>query len=101
MSTRERSAVALDRETWIVDAIADDHAAVEVAGERIIHVPLTLLPPGAREGHVLAVSREAVDGRLTITLAIDPVATAAALDSSRQQLLRARGQKDPGGDIAL
>lgn len=75
---------------------------------RVIHVPRSILPPGAREGDVLMVGleqqrrgkREAV--RVTITL--DPDATKDAMEKSRKQVKRAKDasrRRDSGGDIEL
>jgi hypothetical protein len=94
--------------TWIIDSLEEDSAQVEEDGVRVIHVPRSILPPGAAEGDVLTVglerqqrkNREAV--RVTITL--DRDATEAALDKSRRQVNRARKasrREDPGGDVVL
>jgi hypothetical protein len=89
--------------TWIIDS-----AQIEEDGVRVIHVPRSILPPGAAEGDVLTVglerqqrkNREAV--RITITL--DRDATKEALDKSRRQVDRARKAvrgRDSGGDVVL
>lgn len=90
---------------WVVDAIDGDVARVEEDGERLLTVPRWMLPASAREGDVLAVRRDP-DGRgaVTITLAVDPVATREALDASRRQVdeLAAESRtRDAGGDVAL
>jgi hypothetical protein len=94
--------------TWIIDSFEEDSAQIEEDGVRVIHVPRSILPPGAAEGDVLLVGleqqrrgkREAV--RVTITL--DPEATKNALERSRKQVKRAKDasrRRDSGGDIVL
>jgi len=94
--------------TWLIDSLEEDSAQIEEDGTRVIHVPRSILPPGAREGDVLTVGleqqrrgkREAV--RVTITL--DPDATEAATEKSRQQVKRGKAasrKRDSGGDIEL
>ena len=94
--------------TWIIDSLEEDSAQIEEDGARVIHVPRSLLPPGVREGDVLAVGleqqrrgkREAV--RVTITL--DPDATRDAMEKSRKQVKRASKEsrkRDSGGDVVL
>jgi hypothetical protein len=94
--------------TWIIDSFEEDSARIEEDGQRVIHVPRSILPPGAAEGDVLMVAleqqrrgkREAV--RVTITL--DPEATKDAMEKSRKQVKRAREaskRRDSGGDIEL
>jgi hypothetical protein len=86
--------------TWIIDALEEDTARIEEDGTRVIHVPCSILPEGAREGDVLSVDRE--DRRVTIT--IDRGATKAAMERSRQQVKRAAEasrKRDRGGDITL
>jgi hypothetical protein len=93
--------------TWLIDSLEEDSAQIEEDGTRVIHVPRSILPPGAKEGDVLTVgleqqrrgNREAV--RVTITL--DPEATEAAVEKSRQQVKRGKraSRRDSGGDIVL
>jgi DUF3006 family protein len=87
--------------TWVVDSIEEGIAALEEDGAWLVRLPAWLLPDGAREGDVLAVSRTAEsDGAATLRVTIDRAATEAALRRSREQLGRAAG-RDPGGDIVL
>jgi hypothetical protein len=87
--------------TWVVDSIEEGVAALEEDGARLVRLPAWLLPDGAREGDVLAVSRTARgDGDVTLRLTIDRAATEAALRRSREQLGGVAG-RDPGGDIVL
>jgi DUF3006 family protein len=94
--------------TWIIDSLEEDSAQIEEDGVRVIHVPRSLLPPGAAEGDVLTVGmeqqrrgkREAV--RVTITL--DPELTKDAKERSRKQVARAKDasrRRDSGGDVVL
>jgi len=77
-----------------------------VDGDKMITVPLATLPPGVRQGHVLAVVREmSADGkRATLTIEIDEAATTQALAASAAQVESIRRQsakRDPGGDVTL
>jgi hypothetical protein len=94
--------------TWIIDSLEEDSAQIEEDGVRVIHVPRSILPPGAVEGDVLTVAleqqrrgtREAV--RVTITL--DPEATNDAMEKSQKQVKRAKNasrRRDSGGDVIL
>jgi hypothetical protein len=97
---------------WIIDSLEEDSAQIEEDGVRVIHVPRSILPEGAREGDVLMVERE--DHRtgkgeqkgdaVRLTIALDRRATRAAKFRSRQQVRRASEaakKRDPGGDIVL
>jgi hypothetical protein len=89
---------------WVIDSIEESVASVEVDGDHTITVPQSLLPSGAKEGHVLRVLHEAAsDGkRATLTIEIDEAATRAALAASAAQTKKGTRQaNDPGGDIAL
>ena len=98
---------ASDREQqhqWVVDSIEEGIASIEVDGGGTITVPLSLLPSGTREGHVLRVNRShSPDGRTsTLTLELDPAATERALEASARQVAKhAKQSNDPGGDITL
>jgi hypothetical protein len=89
---------------WIVDSIEEGVASVEVDGDRMITVPLSALPAGTREGHVLRVRRDqGGDGRRSaLAIELDEAATKRALaESARQVTLHAKQKNDPGGDIVL
>lgn len=76
---------------WVVDAIEESTASVEVDGDRMITVPQAMLPRGTREGHVLRV-----------TIEIDEAATERALKESEAQVKKgSKRGNDPGGDIVL
>jgi len=91
---------------WAVDGISDGMARIEEDGERMITVPVYLLPTGVREGQVLQVTPEAgpAKGTLLITVAADEEATASSLAKSKATTARAMAQsrtRDKGGDVAL
>jgi hypothetical protein len=85
---------------WVIDSIEEHVAAVEVDGRDMFHVPVWLLPEGAREGDVLSVEhdREGRESRVTIT--IDSDAGSEAIERSRAQAAR-RPAGDAGGNITL
>ena len=86
---------------FVIDSIEEGMAALEADGG-LLHLPLALLPRGAREGDVLTVAREdADDGGCVLRLRIDAAATGEALRRSREQLAALPPQNDPGGDIVL
>jgi hypothetical protein len=91
---------------WAVDAIEEGMARIEEDGERMISVPLHLLPAGVREGQVLQVSAAPGEdrGTLVVTVAADEEATAESLAKSKATTARAMAQsrkRDRGGDVAL
>ena len=89
---------------WVIDSIEESVASIEVDGDRMITVPQSLLPKGAKQGDVLRVLREtASDGkRSTLNIEIDEAATREALAASAAQTKKGTRQaNDPGGDIAL
>lgn len=91
---------------WAVDAISEGVARIEEDGDRMIAVPVHLLPAGVREGQLLRVSSVAGEqpGSLIVTLTVDEKGTAAALAKSKDVTSRAMSasrKKDPGGDVAL
>lgn len=95
-----------ERARWVVDAIEEGMASIEVDGGRMITVPLATLPPGVRQGHLLAVTRvDSEDGkRSTLTIEIDEAGTRDALSASRAQvdaIRRQSAKRDPGGDVEL
>ncbi len=86
---------------WVVDSIEEGIAAVHEAGAGLVRVPAWMLPPGVREGDVLAVEHS-VDsgGASSLRISHDRAATEDAMRRSREQLSRA-ARGDPGGDIVL
>jgi hypothetical protein len=101
--------------TWIIDSLEEDSAQIEEDGVRVIHVPRSILPGGAREGDVLIVEREhrpagrgaekgSKGNAVLVTITLDPGATRAAKFKSRQQVRRVSQvmkKSDPGGDVIL
>jgi hypothetical protein len=91
---------------WVIDGIEEGMARIEEDGERIITVPLHLLPADVAEGQMLRVSLApgAESGSLVVTVSIDEKATAQALEKSRAAMARtmsASKKRDRGGDVAL
>ena len=87
---------------WVVDGIEEGIARIEEDGERVLTVPLTLLPAGVREGQVLKVLRAAGSSAPTIT--VDEAATTDAMKKSRLQvdaISKESKKRDPGGNVAL
>lgn len=85
---------------WAIDQLEEGTAAVEQDGDHMFEIPRWLLPPAAREGDVLAAElATSADGAVTVTVRVDPTATAAAKTPKRAK--PPRSPKDPGGDIAL
>ena len=99
------SGMAERRHLWRIDGIEEGVARVEMDGERMLALPATLLPGGAREGQTLRVTREA-EGRtrVILTIAIDEEGTAAERARSKARtaaaLARSR-ERDPGGNVSL
>ena len=88
------------RHTWIVDVIEDGSASIEVDGRSVTPIPEWLLPEGAKEGDVLAVTHDRTAGKSSLVIENDPEAKRAALDRSRKQVSR-KTKNDPGGDVTL
>jgi hypothetical protein len=91
---------------WTVDGMEEGMARIEEDGERMITVPVYLLPAGVREGQVLRVTPAPGEekGTLIVTVAADDAATAESLAKSKATVSRAMAQsrkRDPGGDVAL
>jgi hypothetical protein len=76
---------------WVVDAIEEGVASVELEDGTMITVPVAALPPNAKAGDV-------------ITLGVDHAATKQAVADSAAQVAKAREasrKRDKGGDITL
>lgn len=94
----------IEEHRWFIDSIEEQVASIEVDGERMITVPQSMLPDGARQGQVLKVRREhtAAGEQSVLTIVIDEQATKDALARSAAQVNKHRNQpNDPGGDIKL
>lgn len=90
--------------TWTIDGLEEDSARIEENGSTILTVPRWLLPPDAKEGQLLSVTRTGTGAQVTVTIAIDLAATSAALARSADQVARiakASRKRDPGGDVSL
>jgi len=85
---------------WVVDALGETTASVEVDGDRVEKVPRWLLPADAKEGEVLAVKHERAGDRASIVVTRDPKATREALAESEKQMRDAPVDKK-GGDVVL
>lgn len=78
---------------WVIDAIEERVASMELPDGKMIQLPVSTLPKGAKPGQILRV-----------TLEIDAAATKHALEQSAAQVKQgseASRKRDPGGDIAL
>ena len=65
---------------WALDAIEEGMARVEEDGERMISIPIHLLPAGAKEGQLLRLERTpaADGGGMVLTITIDEAIQYAA-----------------------
>lgn len=89
---------------WVVDSMEESVASVEIDGERTVQLPKWLLPRGAKEGDVLAVTHDVAESgeESRLGLVVDRAATSAAMERSARQVTdRGRSPGDPGGDIKL
>jgi len=89
---------------WVVDSMEENVASIEIDGERTVQLPKWLLPRGAREGDVLAVTHEVAESgeESRLGIVVDRAGTSAAMErSARQVASTARSPNDPGGDIKL
>jgi hypothetical protein len=82
-----------DAQRWVIDAVEEGTASIELPAGQMIQLPASLLPTGAKAGQILRV-----------TIAVDAAATKDALAESAAQTRKGREasrKRDPGGDIAL
>jgi hypothetical protein len=91
---------------WTIDAIEAGMARIEEDGEKMITVPVYLLPTGVHEGQILVVTtaRGREKGALDVTVAVDEKATSDSLARSKATVARAMARsrkRDAGGDVAL
>jgi hypothetical protein len=78
---------------WVIDAIEEQTASVELPDGKLVQLSTSLLPKGAKAGQVLQVTFE-----------IDTAATRQATAESAAQAKKgseASKKRDPGGDITL
>ena len=85
---------------WVVDQIDGGHAAVEVDGERVMTVPLWMLPDPVREGDVLRVQHDRHAGRSVLTVVTDDEERQRRLARSEKQT-SVRSKNDRPGDVTL
>ena len=88
------------KHTWIVDVIEEGSASIEVDGRSVTPVPVWMLPEGVKEGDVLSVTHERVQGKSALLIETDPEAKRKAMDRSAKQVSR-KSKNDPGGDVQL
>jgi len=91
---------------WALDSIEEGMARLEEDGERMITIPVHLLPPGVSEGQLLSVTRAPAPDRksVVITIAIDDAGTAKAFRKSVETTAQAMAESkkhDRGGDVSL
>src|SRR5690349_6343061 len=91
---------------WAIDGISEGMARIEEDGERMITLPVYLLPAGVREGQILQVTTAPGEGKgtLVVTVAADEEATAESLAKSKATMAGAMAKsrkRDAGGDVAL
>jgi hypothetical protein len=78
---------------WVIDAIEEGTASIELPGGKMVQLPASLLPKGAKAGQIVRVTME-----------MDAAATREALAQSAAQVKKgsdASRKRDPGGDVAL
>ena len=85
--------------TWVIDAMDDDSAAVQVDGRQITPLPRWLLPADAHEGDVLHVTHARSAGRSTLWIEVDRSATRLSFQRSADQVRDA--PPSDAGDIDL
>lgn len=76
-------------------------ASIETDDGRLITMPVSALPAGARAGHVLRVRGERQGAGVSgLTIEVDEQATRDALAKSAEQVKKGqRNPNDPGGDL--
>lgn len=92
--------------SWSIDSIEEGMARIEEDGGRMLTVPVTMLPAGAKEGQLLRVTlSDATKGEpVPTSIIIDHAATAAALKKSAAttaEAMKNSAKRDPGGDVIL
>jgi hypothetical protein len=83
----------MSEQHWMIDAIEEQLASIELPDGKMIQLPASILPKGAKPGQLLRV-----------TLEVDAAATKRALAESAAQVEKGREaskKRDPGGDVAL
>ncbi|EYB69566.1 hypothetical protein DEIPH_ctg004orf0080 [Deinococcus phoenicis] len=89
------------RERWTVDGIEDGPqgrvARIEREGGLTFDLPLHVLPPGVREGDVLAL----LDGPGSVTVQVLPAETRARRERAQQRLEALNRLPEDGEEINL
>ena len=86
---------------WAVDRVEEGTAAVEQDGDHVYEIPRYLIPAGARDGDVLAVTvTGGAAGEVTISVRIDRAASAPSPAAKPPRTPKRTGN-DRGGDIVL
>lgn len=95
------TSASMHHHRWLVDALAEEVARVEIDGERVVNVPRWLLPADAREGDVLRVRHLRAGDRARLFVERDAEATRQARERSAEQVAGIPVAGDGGGDIVL
>ncbi len=88
------------KHTWIVDVIEDGSASIEVDGRTVTPIPEWMLPEGVKEGDVLSVTHDRMEGKSALLIETDPEAKRKSLDRSEKQVAR-KSKNDRGGNVQL
>ena len=59
------------KHTWVVDVIEDGSASIEVDGRTVTPIPQWMLPEGVREGDVLSVTHDRLEGKSELLIETD------------------------------
>jgi hypothetical protein len=84
---------------YIFDRLEAEYAVVEASDGRLLRIPRSILPLGAREGAVLVSDAEVANSASTVQFTIDQEATVERLAEARR--LRERLSRGPEGDTSL
>lgn len=82
-----------ESQRWVIDAIEEHVASIELPDGKMIQLPASVLPKGAKQGQIICVTFE-----------VDAAATKSARERSAAQVKRGSEdsrKRDPGGDIGL
>jgi hypothetical protein len=61
----------VSKHTWIVAVIEDGSASIEVDGRTVTPIPQWMLPEGAKEGDVLSVTHDRMEGKSELLIETD------------------------------
>jgi len=100
METKHRGYRLSHVNRYVIDRIEDGWAALEDENGTVFNVPVSWLPPEAKEGDVLNASTEdPTSGTRTLRFTLDPAARADQQKKARE--LRDSLPRGPKGDVAL